>query len=155
MPLLPFQHQLITVAVADRRSADTTIKQRATFLALQAVQGPLTQEVMVNIRVRVDLYADAAGQYGELLSGRGLNSYEITLIADNNTAVDPRTGEVKHIRSTESPTQWLALLDADEAPLMLQGDWFELLLNNQPVAIGPMIEQFIEQADQPPFSKFA
>ncbi|RZK13523.1 MAG: hypothetical protein EOO56_26905 [Hymenobacter sp.] len=154
MPLIPFQHQPITVAVADRTSAGTTFKQKAQFLSLHAAQNPATQQVQVTIRVRVDLYADDAGQYGELLLGKGLSSYEVTLVADNNTAVDPQTGAVQLMRSNETAEQWQALLDGHEAPLMLQGDWFEMLLNTQQVAIGPMLRQFIEQADQPPFAKF-
>jgi hypothetical protein len=155
MPLIPFEHQPIVVAVADRTSAGTTFKQKAQFLSLHAAQNPATGEVTVTIRVRVDLYASDAGQYGELLSGKGLSSYEVTLLADNNSAVDPATGAVQLMRTNELPSEWQALLEAHPAPLMLQGDWFEMLLNNQPVAIGPMIRQFIEQANQPPFSKFA
>jgi len=155
MPLFPFEHQPIEVPVTDRSTASTTIKQKARFLTLHASQNPLSGEITVTIRVRVDLYADDNGQYGELLTGKGLTSYEVSLLADNNTAVDPQTGAVRHIRTAQTTDEWQALLAADEAPLMLQGDWFEMLLNTQQVAIGPMLRQFIEQADQPPFSKFS
>lgn len=155
MPLLPYEHQSITVDISDRINANTVIKQRASFLVLHAATQPLTNEITVTIRTRVDLYAEDNGAYGEPLVGKGLSSYEVSLLADNNSAVDPQTGAVRYIRTTENADEWAALLNADEAPLMLQGDWFEYLLNNQPVEIGPMIRRFIEQADQPPFSKFA
>jgi hypothetical protein len=155
MPLVPFAHQPIIVEVSDRTSAGTIIKQKACFLSLHAAQYPTTGEVVVTILVRVDLYADDAGQYGEQLNGKGLSSYEVTLLADNNSAVDPQTGAVLHIRTIQTPAQWADLLEADEAPLMLQGDWFEMLLNTQQVAIGPMLHRFIEQADAAPFSKFS
>lgn len=153
--LVSFERQPITVDVSDRQSAGTLIKQRATFLTLHAAQHALTSEVTVTIGVRVDLYANDAGQYGERLVGKGLASYAVTLLADNNSAVDPTTGAVLHIRASETTDEWAALLAADERPLMLQGDWFEMLLRTQEVAIGPMIRQFIEQADAAPFNKFS
>ena len=155
MPLLPFEHQPITVPVSDRTTDGTTFKQLARWLSMYPAQHPRTDEVTVQVRVQVSLYADNNGAYGELLTGKGLSSYEVTLHADNNSAVDPQTGEVLYIRGNETPEEWAALLAADEAPLMLQGDWFEMLLNTRPVEIGPMIKQFIEQADQPPFNKFS
>jgi hypothetical protein len=155
MPLVPFEHQYIDVEVSDRVSAGTVIKQRARFLSMLATQHPTAGVVIVTIKVRVDLFADNMGQYGEQLQGKGLSSYDVTLLADNNSAVDPATGAVLLMRTNQLDTEWQQQLASYPAPLMLQGDWFEMLLNTQSVAIGPMLRQFIEQADQPPFSKFS
>lgn len=152
MPLLPIPRTFLDVDVTDRTAG---VKQRARWLSMRAQQNPLTGEVSVQLQVQVSQYqADEAGNYGEPLTGKGIQAYTVPLIADNNSAVDPQTGAVLYMRTNESDADWRALLDGKDEPLMLQGDWF-LALMSQQIAITPLLHTFMQQADQPPFSKFA
>lgn len=152
MPLIPTARDFLDVDVSDRTPG---VKQRARWLSMLATQNPLTGAVSVQLQVQVSQYTqDEAGGYGERLTGKGINAYPVPLIADNNSAVDPQTGAVRYMRTAESDADWQALLESKPEPLMLQGDWF-LALMSQQIAITPLLRGFMEQADQPPFSKFS
>jgi hypothetical protein len=154
MALLPYQHTVIEVDVSDRIVNNTIIKQKARWLSMLAAQDALSDLLTVQVRVRVSLYANDNGEYGPPLTGKGLSTYDVTLIADNNTAVNPGTGEVRCIRNNETDEEWLTLVASHHEVLMYQGDWFAKLLNEQAVMIAPMLRDFMLQADQAPFSKY-
>jgi len=155
MALAPYNHEFIEVEVQDRVIGGTIIKQKAIFNRMDILQNQYTGAVNVTVWVRVNLFANVAGAYGDKLDGKGLSSYDITLTADNNSAVDPTTGAIKFIRFTETDEQWKTMLESKVEPLMLQGDFFEYLMNYAPVEIAPMLRNFIVQANSAPFNKFA
>lgn len=154
MPLIPHTQTPIEVEVSDRVYNGTIFKQKARFKDMFIQQDYPFGICSVRVSVIVSLYANDNGAYGEQISGKGLSSYEIPLMADNNCAVDPQTGEIKYVRKNEMENAWLVFLQSKEEPLMLQGDFFEMLMHTQSVAIEPMLRNFMLQADQAPFSKF-
>lgn len=146
MPLLQIPRPFLDVDVTDRTPG---VKQKARWVSMLAKQDPRTGIVTVQLQVQVS----QSNEQGEPLSGKGINTYSVPLLADNNSAVDPQTGAVRYMRVNESDQEWLDSLDSKQEPLMLQGDWF-LALMSQQIAITPLLRSFMEQADQPPFSKF-
>jgi hypothetical protein len=135
------------LAISDRQQGDTLIRQRARFLALahgQSADGTCT----ATISVLVSLYAADGDGYGELLTGPGLSPYAVTLTADNQTLVAVQTGQILAIRQGEQEAAWQANIEelSREQATMLQGDFFEAL-RAQPINIGDMIRQHIQQAD--------
>ena len=155
MPLSTFAHSFIEIPVSDRTPG---VKQKARWLNMTPSQDPDTGEVSIKAWVLVNPYAaddTAPDGYGAPLRGNGIDPYKVVLIADNNTAVDATTGEVLFVRSTENHDEWQAKLQDDPRQLLLQGDFFELLIAYSPIAIGELLENFMRQADAPPFSKFS
>lgn len=149
MPLISPPHTHIELPVADRIVADTRIRQKCAFAMLRHTQNE-AGECCAHIGVLVTLYAadDAAAEgFGRPLTGPGFSSYAAELVADNNTLVDAQTGAIQAIRQGENDASWRAKIDAFPQPTMLQGDFFEYLRENQPVRIGDMIRQHIQQAD--------
>lgn len=154
MPLVPHVPQFIEVEVADRVYGGTILKQKARFMGMNIEQNVITGVANVLVRLRVFLYAESNGGYGGEIVGKGISTYDVSLVADNNCAVDVATGEVKYIRINEPEDVWLQkLADAPET-LMLQGDFFEVLMHSAPVEIEPMLRNFMLQANQAPFNKF-
>jgi hypothetical protein len=148
--LSQFTHSFIEIEVSDRAPG---IKQKARWRSMTPSQDDAGQ-VSILVTVEVRLYEDVAGAYGPELTGNGLHPYQVTLVANNDTAVDPTTGEVLIVRQLQTPAEWLAQLEADPRQLMLQGDFFEVLIAYSPIAIGELLENFMRQADAPPFTKF-
>jgi len=145
-PLLP----VIESPVSDRVSGDTRFRQKALFLNMFHQQLP-NGIASVQVVVRVSLYAadaTAPDGYGPRLTGSGLSSYESTLTADNTTLVDAATGEQlaqKPLGQTD--VEWQAVIASFSQNTMLQGDFFLMLRESQPVQIGDMIRHHIQQAD--------
>jgi hypothetical protein len=150
MPLLSITRSFIDVDVADRTPG---VKQRARWRKMIVTQDPLTGELVLELETWASQFADEAGAYGPALVGNGIVPYRVPLRGDNDTAVDPETGQVRYMRTTETPQQWLELLAAKPEPLLLQGDWFAGLMDK--MGITPLIRSFMEQANHPPFSKFS
>ncbi len=146
MPLLPFDRNFIDVPVSDRVPG---VKQNARWLQMLAKQDPLTGIVTVQLHVLVSQTDEA----GEALTGKGIVTYNVPLNANNASAVDPETGEVKYMQGSETDAQWLAMLNSQPEPLLLQGDWMAGVMRK--MGITPLIHSFMVQADQPPFSKFS
>jgi hypothetical protein len=150
MPLILYTPSVIELAVSDRVAGDTRVRQKARFVSLFHQQTP-EGESSVRIVVCVRLYAAAGDDYGPALTGPGFSSYEATLGADNRTLVDARpehAGDVLAIREFgQTQASWQAVVDSFEQPTMLQGDFFEMLRDNQPVQIGDIIRQHIMRAD--------
>lgn len=154
MSLIPYTNTAIEVEVSDRIYNETIFKQRAKFLGMEIWQSPVNNTVTVLVKMLVTLYASVNGGYGNEITGKGLVPYQVTLVADNNCGVNPQTGGILHVRTTESDTDWDSLLQADAQPLMLQGDFFNMLMHSQAVEIEPMLRNFILQADTAAFNKF-
>ena len=150
MPLQTVPRPFIEVDVADRTPG---VKQRARWQKMTVTQDMLTGELTLDLETSASQFTDEEGAYGQELVGRGIHPYRVPLRGDNNCAVDPATGQVLYMRATETPAQWLALLNSKPEPLLLQGDWFAGLMEQ--MGITPLIRQFMEQANQPPFSKFS
>lgn len=154
MPLVPHTPTFIEVEVADRVYGSTIFKQKARFMHMDTDQNVYTGVVFVLVRLRVLLFANVNGAYGDQITGNGISSYDVTLIADNNCAVDASTGVVKYIRINETDNEWASLLESKPENLMLQGNFFEVLMHTTPVQIEPMLRNFMLQANQAPFNKF-
>jgi hypothetical protein len=149
MPLLSTPRAFLDVNVSDRTPG---VKQRARWRQMIVTKDLVTGELVLQLEVVAMQYADQEGGYGDPLIGNGISSYTVPLRGDNNTAVDPETGAILYMRSTENDEEWLAMLNKKDEPLLLQGDWFEGLMEQ--MGITPLIRSFMQQADQPPFSKF-
>jgi hypothetical protein len=130
--------------VSDRVAGDTIIKQKATFVSLSHTQN--TSGSYASIQVLVEMYANAAGAYGDKLSGPGIGTYHVTMNAANDTIVNAETGTILHVRSGESEGAWQALAELSPQPVMFQGDFFEML-REQPVKIADLIRSHIANAD--------
>lgn len=146
MPLLPGARALIEIAVASRTIVDTLIKQKAKFVSLLHQQTEAGESLVI-VTVRVALFAADGDGFGPALEGPGFSAYEVQLRADNQTVVDAQTGAILAIRLGEPEADWQNKLASYEQPVMLQGDFFEYLRENQPIKIGEMIRQHITQAD--------
>lgn len=136
--------------ISDLQAGDTILKQKAVFQQLRHEQDN-DGYCVVYIGLRIDLYASVNGEYGERLSGRGINSYGATLTAANDTLVDAQTGQVLGVQAAgETAEAWRARIDelSQTADTLLQGDFFRLLRDNGlPGTIRQLIEHHIQQAD--------
>lgn len=149
MSLIPFERPFLDVPVNDRTPG---LKQKLRWRKMLIEQHPVTGEISLQVETWATQYADENGDYGALISGNGIEPWRVPLRGDNATAVDPQTGQVLYMRTTENNEQWLALLNSKPEPLLLQGDWFAGLMEQ--MGITPLLRSFMEQANQPPFSKF-
>ena len=155
MPLLPHTPTPIINEVSDRVYNGTTFKQKAQFVALSITQDEVTYQLCLSVKLKASLFANDNGNYGDEIIGKGITTYQVTLVADNNCAVNPQTGAVVYVRQNETLVEWMNLLASKEEPLMLQGDFFEYLMHSAPVEIEPLLRNFMAQADMDPFNKFA
>lgn len=154
MPLVPHTPKFIEVNVADRTYGSTVFKQKARFMHMDIDQNVYTGVASVLVRLRVFLFSSVAGAYGDEISGKGISTYDVSLVADNNCAVNVTDGSVKYIRVNETEEEWASLLERAPETLMLQGDFFEVLMHSAPVEIEPLLRNFMIQANQAPFNKF-
>ena len=151
----------ISVDVSNRVIQDTLIKQRATFTGITISPGLDNNETRVTLTTRVDLFANNAGKYGDILSGFGVSSYEVPLYADNSCAVyfntadpaDPRNGEILENRGFKDRLTWEEELALRPEPVMLQGSFFRMLMGTAQV-IESLIMAEILRADSPEHNKF-
>jgi hypothetical protein len=161
MPLIPYTPQPVIVEVSDRIPG--VLKQKAHVVDYDFKDASRTQSgPTLHVELEVSLYADVNGTYGPEQKGAGLMPYSVFLKADNFCAVTP-AGEIRYLafENPADPTQNESLqafadrLNTLDELLVLQGNWFEDIMNTQPAYVAPMLRAFILQADQPPFSKFA
>ena len=145
MPLLTSPRTSIELPVADKIYGDTVIKQKAVFASLNHAQFA-TGESVATVSVQVRSYSLSGGTYGESLHDKGVPDRLVTLVADNKCVVDAETGAILTVRGTETNKEWQAIVDGFDQPVMLQGDFFELL-REQPIKIGDLIRLHITQAD--------
>jgi hypothetical protein len=169
MPLVALPTQIIEMPVADRVFGATVIKQKARYQKL--IIGDENGTTTVQLLVKVTQYAFDAetGGYGAQLPV-DFPERLITLLADNDTAVKPTDGTLLYIKMSNSAAlncltgkleeipqtgggTWRTYLAAKPEPLALQGDFFSLLRDTQPVLIAGLIRQHIQQADA--MGKFA
>lgn len=146
MPLLAHTPTIIELPVADRVAGDTLIRQKARFVSLLHTQSP-AGECRAVITVLVSLYAADGPGFGPALQGLGFQNYTVELVAANDTLVDAETGQILAMHQGQDAETWQALCNGYTRPVMLQGDWFEAIRETQPVLIGEMIRQHIQQAD--------
>jgi len=151
MPLITPPPTQIELPVSARVSGDTRVLQKALFLSMFHQQLP-NGAASVRIVVRVSLYAadaTAPDGYGLPLSGAGFSAYEATLTADNSTLVDAADGtQLAQHQLGQTEAEWQAVVASFPQNTMLQGDFFLMLREHQPVQIGDMIRHHIEQADR-------
>lgn len=156
MPLLPGLRQVLEIPVSDHVNGSTVVKQKARFTKLTHVQqadGVCT----VVVSTEVTMYGadpDSADGYGPALQGSGFFSYPKHLSADNNTVVDVATGAILAIRRERTAEQaahtdeeWAAICASYPQPVMLQGDYFEYVRQNEPIKIADLILLHMQQAD--------
>lgn len=158
MPIQPYTPPPFELPVADLVRGKTHLKQKVRFLRLEHDDAQRT----ATIYLLVLLFALAEhGGYGEALTTPPFASYPATITADNNRLVDMRTGSIVAERYPLSgaltDAEWqtaVARVQASPVPAMYQGDYFLYLRDNQPLIIGEVIRQYIQQADAAP-SRFA
>ncbi|MDF7813597.1 hypothetical protein [Hymenobacter sp. YC55] len=163
MPLISLPFSDIVLPVSDRVAGSTIVKQKAHSPRLSVDE----QSRAVHLLLTVSLFAATEqGNYGPALSGPGFSDYQVTLVADNNTAVNPqKEGAICYIRISpelalnfltkepvpmpvvENGDSWRSFLDSLPEPLALQGDFFCFLRDTQPVLMRKLIEDHIQQAD--------
>lgn len=159
--ITPYNPAPIELAVADLVRGKTQLKQKVRFLRLEHNDAART----ATIHVLVLLFAVADdGGYGEALTGPSFSSYTDAIVASNSRLVDMRNGAILAERYAKkadgtrgTDADWQATIErvqASEVPAMYQGDYFLYLRDNQPLIIGEVIRQYIQQADAPP-SRFA
>lgn len=155
MPLLNFIHTFITSDVSDRKFGDTIVKQRARFKKMLIEQDLVTGRLSITITVITDQYGNEAGNYGILINGNGLSHYEIELHANNDSAVDPNTGQVLFNRNEgELYDAWIERLGTTPTTVMLQGDFYESIMKHLPVNISDDILGNIVSANSAAYNKF-
>lgn len=153
MPQLPHTRTVIELPVSSIEVGNTLVRQKARFQNLFHEQGADGQSFVI-IKVLVIPYAavDGGDGFGPQLTSSAFKSYDRTLSADNRSIVDVRpeyAGDVLATRTLgQTDESWQAVLDSFEQPFMLQGDFFELLRDTQPVAIGELIRKHIQRADE-------
>jgi hypothetical protein len=150
---------LIDVVVSPRLGG--AITQRARFAKLTHTQNEAGISQVV-VEVRVTMF-DAIS--GIALRDKGFSERTESLLADNDTAVNPNDGTIMLMRNhevryeegqlvisqdrtDETPEQFLARCEEYEGTVMLQGDFFQLLRDFSNVEIGELIVTHIQQADQ-------
>jgi hypothetical protein len=157
MPIQPYTPLPFELEVADRVHGKTIVKQKVRFTKLEHDDAART----ATVHIQVVPYAVAEdGGYGSALTTPPFLAYADTIVASNNRLVDMRDGTILAERQFATPTadtDWLAAIEAVQAsqvPAMYQGDYFLYLRDNQPLVIGDVIRQYIQQADAAP-SRFA
>lgn len=152
MSLLVSPRQHIRILLPDIVLGGTIVKQ-VGYVTSQSWDQPLpTSEVSGVIVVQVKRYAVDESQP----EGLGVELAEfnprqpVRLIGTNDTLLYADNGEVALQRTTESPANWLAAVEAkaaeaDPRPVILQGDGLELL-REQPVAIAAEIMRHLAAA---------
>ena len=174
MPLLPFTYAPISQRVADRVFGDTVLCQVATWdsISVRVVAGALYLE----LGFKVTYHGVANGLPGEPLpSGKGLDSWQQTLYANNGCAVylnpsdatDPRNGQILYYHTlTPTGEGWetrhadgtrtalVGGLEAAPEPVIKQGDAFALQMEH-PLALAALIRYHLNAANEAPFSKFS
>jgi hypothetical protein len=135
----PRQH--IRILLPDIVLGSTVVKQEGYVTGQSWAQPLATGEVNGHITVEVKRYAvDETKPDGLGVELAEFNPRQpVRLIGTNDTLLAADNGEVVAQRTTESPADWQALVEAkaDELhprPVILQGDGLELL-REQPVAI--------------------
>lgn len=157
MPIQSYSPPPFELEVSDLVRDKTTVKQKVRFLRLE--HDDVARTATVHILVIPHCVA-AGGGYGEALTRPPFISYADSIVANNNRLVDARDGSILAERKFNTPTadaDWLAdiaRVEASLVPAMYQGDYFLYLRDNQPLVIGNVIRQYIQQADAAP-SRFA
>lgn len=167
MPLLPFAHTPIAVPVSPH--AATGLAQTAAFTGLSVTISPVGDTTM-NVQTRVDFHHPATGAL--IADSPGIIARPVPLVADNNCAVyydpatpdHPRNGQILYYLRGADPAVWGTVdaasqftplvggLAATPEPLLLQGQWVEVLLLSM---LAPLIKQNMAQADLPPFNRYS
>jgi hypothetical protein len=117
----------ISIDIPDVVINGTKLKRKATLFTMTYNQSAK----YLALSWTVSYYADSAGSYGQSLAEIA-PSYSRESIADNNTFVNPATGEI---------------LTADSAGhysmnYMGQYDWFNMLAENQTIQVHNLIRQY-------------
>lgn len=141
MPQIYSPRKHIRILLPNIELGGTVVKQVGYVTEQNWTQPLVTGEVSGVILVQVKRYAVDESQPDGL--GPELAEFNprqpVRLIGTNDTLLYADTGEVALQRTTESPANWLAAIEAKTAeaeprPVILQGDGLELL-REQPVAI--------------------
>ena len=157
MPIQSYTPPPFELEVSDLVRGKTQLKQKVQFQRLE--HDDVARTATVHILV-VPYAVTEEGGYGEAQTRPPFTSYPDQIVASNNRLVDMRNGAILAERKFGTPTadaDWLAAIDrveASQVPAMYQGDYFLYLRDNQPLVIGDVIRQYIQQADAPP-SRFA
>jgi len=117
----------ISIDIADVEINGTILKRKATLFTMTYNQS--AKYLVLNWSV--SFFADSLGFYGRSLS-EIIPSYSHESIADNNTFVNPATGQILIADSTGHYS----------INYMGQYDWFNMMAETQPLQIHDMIRQY-------------
>ena len=154
--LLKKMREFIALDVSDKPG--TSIKQRARARKIVISWSDDTAELSVVLTANVDAFNSENGAYGVRLQGAGIDTWSVELHGDNNSAVNPLTGQVilnRDTQNNETPAAWLARAEADPQKMQLQGDWLADLLHNPNLSVAALALGQMQAADAPPYNKFA
>ncbi|MBJ6145748.1 hypothetical protein [Hymenobacter sp. BT559] len=152
MPRITSPRQHIRILLPDIVLGGTRIKQVGFVIEQNWTQPLSTGEVSGVIVVRVKRYAFDESQPEGL--GPELAEFNprqpVRLIGTNDTLLYANNGEVALQRTTESPDDWQAAIEAKAAeaeprPVILQGDGLELI-REQPTVITAEIIRHLQAA---------
>ena len=154
MPLISIARELIKIPVADRIVGDTRVKQLAQVIGFTHDHDPVTQLGVTVVKVLITCYAVDAetGGYGPQLQGPQFNTtYQLRLVADNDTLVHAQTGAIvaRRDKSQVSLAPWFKLANEHPEPVAFQGDFF-LAVRRGPVVVNDILTAHVLNADAPP-----
>lgn len=117
----------ITILIPDFISGETVIKRKAELFTMTYNQSAKT----LSLTWTVKCYADSAGGYGKYI-GAMIPDYSRESIADNQTAVNPATGEILTADSTGAYCMdWMG-----------QYDWFHMISESHPLHVANLIRNY-------------
>ncbi|MDB5268044.1 MAG: hypothetical protein JWP58_1084 [Hymenobacter sp.] len=164
MPFLEYTRTPLSYPVAKRLFGSVEIPQNATLAGFKVEISPDTHELSAVLSFRVAYLHEATGE--PLPTGRGLSSYLVELVANNNSAVDVTTGEVRYLKRIGAAVEtWDELLAdgtrrevvggmaATAEPLLRQGDALREALKN-PLVLADLFAYHVAQANGPRYDKF-
>ena len=129
----------ILIEIPDVVINDTILKRKARLFTMTYNQNELT----LTLTWVIGFYANLGGAYGSSISEL-VNDYSHQSIADNNTKVNPATGEIIFPITTQTVdsnghTTEVITYATDH---MGQYDWFNHLAETQPIQVHDMIRQY-------------
>jgi hypothetical protein len=164
MPLIPYTRTPIRYPVAARLLGTKELPQNATLAGFRVDITPDTHELSAVLLFRVAFVDD---NDEPVPTGRGVDTYPVELRANNNTAVDVTTGEVRYLKRLGATVEtWDELmpdgtrrelvggLEAAPELLLGQGDALREELKN-PLVLADLFAYHLNQANGPRYNKFS
>jgi hypothetical protein len=147
MNIISYTVEPIEVEVNDLVIGATVIKQKVKFSHF-AFQHTDNGQAVVAVVLNVSRYAkNEDGTIGQKLEGKGFQTYQQSLIADNETYVNPQTGELLWWHEKGQSIEDFEV-EIGDTPVMKQGDFFDNLAREVEIMVVPLIMLHINSAIQ-------